>query len=329
VINLAIVGAGTIGRLHAENVVRHLPGARIAAIVDPDEGRGRTVAALAPDAGVTTDLDRMLRDSDIDAVIVGAPTREHAAIIRAAASAGKHVFCEKPIALTLDDANSAVEAARTNRVKLQLGFQRRFDSAYERVREAVACGELGAVEMLISTTRDPVPPRPGYLESCGGMFLDTAIHDYDSVRFLAGSEVVEVYASASNLVAPERRGPFDIDTAMTVLRLASGALATVTNSLRTGYGYEAGAEVYGSNGKAVIGAEAGGVQRFAGGAMATPLPRTYAERFAAAYREELAAFVRAIVEDSEPRCTGEDGLRALEIALAATRSQREGQPVRL
>lgn len=183
---------------------------------------------------------------------------------------------------------------------------------------------------LLSTTRDPAPPEPGYLEAAGGMFLDTAIHDFDSVRYLSGSEVVEVHATASSLVTPERRGPFEIDTAITMLRLASGALAAVTSSLRTGYGYEAGAEVFGSGGKLVVGGRSDlGLERFAAGQVATAYPQTYHERFAQAYRDEIADFVRCIVEDEQPRVDGDDGIRALEIAVAATRSQQEHRSITL
>jgi myo-inositol 2-dehydrogenase/D-chiro-inositol 1-dehydrogenase len=161
------------------------------------------------------------------------------------------------------------------------------------------------------------------------MFLDTAIHDYDSVRFMSGSEVAEVYATASALVTPERTGEFDIDTAATVLRMTNGVLATVTNSLRTGYGYEAGIEVYGSRGQIVVSGGGSDVRSFSQGVASTPVPQSYGERFGQAYRDELADFVRCIAEDRTPRCTGEDGVRALEIALAATRSQRAGRPVKV
>jgi len=327
-INIALIGAGTIGRLHAENVARHIPGARLAVVADPISGRA---SALADTFGAraSTDAAEALGDRAVDAVIVAGPTHMHAATIVAAAAAGKHVFCEKPIALALEDARAAVDAVDAAGVRLQIGFQRRYDPGYRRLREAIARGDVGTVEMVVSTTRDPSPPGPGYLESCGGMFLDTAIHDFDSVRFLSGEEVVEVFATASTLVTPDRRGPFDIDTAVTTLRLESGALASVTNSLRTGYGYEAGAEVFGSRGKLVAGAPGPGVRHFADGEARAPYPGTYAERFGRAYRDEIADFVRCVAEGSEPACNGDDGVRALAIALAARRSQREGRAVAL
>ncbi len=326
---VALIGAGEIGQFHAETLARHLPDAHLVAVVDPMTRDAERAAAFGEGVTVAASPVGVLADPDVDAVLIATPTRYHAPLIIDAARAGKHVFCEKPIALGLDQARAAVAAAKDAGVKLQIGFQRRFDAGYARAREAIERGDIGTVELLMSTTRDPEGPLPGYLESCGGVFLDTTIHDIDSVRFLSGEEVVEVYAAASQLIAPERNGRWDIDTVVTVLRLRSGALASITNSLRTAYGYEAGAEAFGSKGKIVIDGRGDGVMRFGAEGTVEPYPRTYRERFGAAYRAELEDFVRRVVDGGEPRVTGEDGVRALEVALAATASQREGRPVRL
>jgi myo-inositol 2-dehydrogenase/D-chiro-inositol 1-dehydrogenase len=328
-VGVALIGAGKIGQFHAETLARHLPDARLVAVVDPVTCEAERAAAFGD--GVTVDAapDAALQRAAVDAVVIATPTRLHAPLIIDAARAGKHIFCEKPIALGLDEAQAAVAAAAETGAKLQIGFQRRFDAGYARARQAIERGDIGTVELLMSTTRDPEPPWPGYLESCGGVFLDTTIHDIDSVRFLSGEEVVEVYATASQLIAPDRHGPFDIDTVVTVLRLRSGALASITNSLRTAYGYEAGAEAFGSKGKLVIDGRGDGVRRFGADGAVDAYPQTYRERFGAAYRAELEDFVRCIIDGDEPRVTGEDGVRALEVALAATASQREGRPVRL
>jgi len=311
--------------VHAETLTRHVARARIAAVVDPIASNAERGGWLGDDIYVGSEPKAVLANEGIDAVVIGAPARLHTDLIVAAARSGKHIFCEKPIALTLDDARRAVDCVRECGVKLQVGFQRRFDSAYVRAKQAIARGDIGKVEMILSTTRDPAPPKPGALEAAGGIYLDTAIHDFDSVRFLSDEEVVDVFATASTLVTTDRHGAYDIDTAATVLRLSSGALATVTNSLRTAYGYEAGAEVFGSNGKIVIdGAHATGVQVYREGNVAIAYPQTFQERFGAAYRAELQDFVRCVIEDREPLVTGDDGIRAMEIALAATRSQREG-----
>lgn len=330
VVNVALIGAGEMGQFHAETLAQRLPDARLAAVVDPARPDAERAAALADGAFVAARADDVLCNEAIDAVVIAAPTRFHGSLIAEAARHGKHVFCEKPIALTLEEACAALDAVAASGVKLQMGFQRRFDEGYVRARRAVERGDIGAIELLSSTTRDPEPPAPGYLESCGGAFLDTAIHDFDSIRFLSGGEVVEVYAAGATLVTPDRRGPFDIDTLVTVLRLESGALATVTNSLRTAYGYEAGAEVFGSKGKLVIGAGLdAGVEAYGPHGVATAYPRSYRERFGAAYRAELADFVRCVIEDAAPKVNGDDGMQALKIALAATRSQREGCLVRV
>ena len=328
-VSLALVGAGAIGQVHARTVAQHLPGARLAAVVDPDAGRAQQAAAVADGAAAMESAGPALREPAIDAVVIAAPTHVHADLIIEAARNGKHVFCEKPLALTLGDARRAVDAVTAAGVHLQIGFQRRFDAGYRRAKDAIARGELGRVELLASTTRDPAPPRPGYLECCGGVFLDTSIHDFDSIRFLADDEVSEVYATASTLVTPERGGAFDLDTVAVVLRLRSGALATVTNSLRTGYGYEAGAEVFGSRGKITVHGAEDGVRHYREGHVAVAHPQTWRERFGEAYRAELADFVRCVAEGRPPSVDGKDGLRALEVALAATQSQREGRPVRL
>jgi len=329
IVSMALIGAGEIGRFHAETLARHLPDARLVAVADPATADAERAAAFGDGVLVAASADEVLRNEVIDAVVIATPTRFHASLIIDAARSGKHVFCEKPIALTLEEARAALDAVAAAGVKLQIGFQRRFDAGYLRAHQAIVRGEIGRVELLLSTTRDPEPPAPGYLESCGGVFLDTAIHDFDSVRFLSGEEVVEVFATASTLVTTDRHGPFDLDTVVTALRLRSGALASVTNALRTAYGYEAAAEVFGSKGKLVIGGGEDGWRHYAAGRVAVAHPRSYGERFGAAYRAELADFVRCVADGGEPLVTGEDGVRALEIALAATRSQRAGQPVRL
>lgn len=329
-VNIALLGVGKIGRFHAETLTRHAPDARLAAVVDPAPENAEEAAAFGEDVFVAADPAVVLRNEGIDAVVIATPSASHAAMIIAAANSGKHVYCEKPLALTIDDGKRALAAVESAGVKLQIGFQRRFDAGYVRARAAIARGDLGAIEILISTTRDPTPPAPGYLESCGGIFLETAIHDFDSVRFLSGSEVVEVYATASTLVTTDRHSPYDIDTTCAVLRLASGALATVTNSLRAVYGYEAAAEVFGSRGKTVVSmGDKDGVATYGAGGVVTRYPRTYLERFGLAYRAEIIDFVRCVKQGDTPRVTGEDALRAVEVALAATRSQRDGRVVPL
>jgi len=329
-LSIALIGCGKLGRLHAETLARHAPGARLAAVVDPVRACAEDAAAQADGAVIAEAPDAVLRNEGIDAVVIASPSAFHAATVIEAARHGKHIFCEKPLALTAEDARRALDAVAAAGVKLQVGFQRRFDAAYARAKQAIDRGEIGTVELVISTTRDPEPNAPGYLESCGGIFLETAIHDFDSIRWLTGSEAVEVYAAASALITTDRHGPYDIDTTAVTLRLASGALATVTNSLRAVYGYEAGAEVFGSRGKLVISPDEGaGVQVYSPAGVAHPYPQNYAERFLAAYRAEITGFVRAIADDTRPAVTGDDGLRAVEIALAATQSQREGRVVKV
>lgn len=329
-VRVALIGAGGIGEFHAQTLARHLHGAHLAAIADPRRANAERAAAHGDDVILADDAESLFARDDIDAVVIAAPGRVHRTLIEAAAAARKHIFCEKPIALALEDARAAVDAAAAAGVKLQIGFQRRFDPAYLRAKEAIDRGDIGNVELLLSTTRDPAPPPPGAVEAAGGIYLDSAIHDFDALRWFAASDAVEVYAAASNLALDGRSGPFDIDTSAATVRFASGAIGVATNTLRTVYGYEAAAEVAGSKGKLVISThEDGEIQRYGPAGPGVGFPQTYRERFGEAYRAELRDFIRCIIEDDAPAVSGEDGLRAVEIALAATQSQREGRPVRL
>lgn len=329
-IRVALIGAGGIGEFHAETLARHVHGARLVAIVDPLRAHAERAALHGESVVISDDAEAMFARDDIDAVVIAAPGRVHRALIELAAAARKHIFCEKPIALTLEDARASVDAVAAAGVNLQIGFQRRFDPAYLRAKQAIDRGDIGNIELLFSTTRDPAPPPPGAVEAAGGIYLDSAIHDFDTLRWFATSEAVDVYATAANMALDGRSGPFDIDTSAATVRFASGAIGVATNTLRTVYGYEAGAEIAGSKGKLVIATHQGGeVQIYGPAGPSVGHPQTYRERFAEAYRAELRDFIRCIIEDDVPAVTGEDSVRAVEIALAATQSQREGRPVRL
>jgi len=253
-VRVGVIGAGVIGRYHCETLALRLSGAELTAVADVDEDAARRAAALATGALATTDHRALLADGSVQAVVIATPNDTHGDLIREAARAGKHVFCEKPLALDLASADAALAEAAGQGVKLQIGFQRRFDPAYREARRAIADGELGAVELIVGTTRDPRPPGLAQLRRSGGLFTDTTIHDLDSVRFLTGLEVVEVFATGSTLVLPGGGDGF-ADTAVTALRLESGALAVISNSLRAAYGYEVSTEVMGERGKIAVGYE--------------------------------------------------------------------------
>ena len=328
-LSVGVIGAGRIGRLHAEVLAHRVPGALLAGIVDVAGAAAREVGdRLGVPAG--DDPDTLLARADVDAVLICTSTDSHASLIAAAARAGKHVFCEKPIALDLATIDGALAAVAAAGIQLQIGFNRRFDANYRRVRDAVAGGEIGRPEILHLISRDPAPPSLAYVRVSGGLFLDMTIHDFDMARFLLGEEVVEVFAVAANLVDPAIGAAGDVDTAVTTLRFASGALGTIENSRRAAYGYDQRAEVLGSLGaiatannhpNSAVLSRAGGVHR-------DPPLHFFLERYAESYRDELAAFVAAVRSGAPVPVSGADGRAPVVLALAAQRSVIEGRPVR-
>ena len=317
-----------MGLHHSRSLARHIEVAELASVADPDPEAARRAAALVPGATATTDHRALLADPAIDAVVIASPNDTHARLIEEASEHGKHVFCEKPLALDLASADAALAAVAKNGVKLQIGFQRRFDPGFREARRVIREGDLGAVELIVSTTRDPEPPSLDFMRRSGGLFMDTLIHDLDSVRFLSGLEAVEVYATASTMFLPGGAEQGFVDTAVTSLRLESGALAVITNSLRATYGYEVAAEALGEKGKVTVGQEQQtGVRQYGAEGVSNDHVHHFLDRFREAYLEELAHFVDCVASDRQPEVSGEDGRAALVLALLAARSYREGHPL--
>ncbi len=328
-IRIGVAGAGRIGRRHAENLAHLVPGACVVAVADPRADAARAAAAACPGARPVEDPRRLLDAADVDAVVLASPTETHAPLLEAAAAAGKHVFCEKPLDLDLERARAAVDAVRRAGVLLQLGFNRRWDPSFRRIAEAVRAGEIGAPHLVRITSRDPSPPPAEYVRASGGLFLDMTIHDLDMARFVSGREADTVYAEGSVLVDESIGRAGDVDTAAITLRLAGGALALVDNSRRAVYGYDQRVEVFGSAGCLLSGnVTPTTVSRWDadGRHGEAPLP-FFLERYRESYVEELAAFVRCVREGRAPGPDGDDGLRALELAECARRSWRERRPV--
>ena len=327
-VRVGVIGAGAMGTYHCQSLVQRIPAAELAAVADVTSAAAGRAAAFAPGAQATTEPESLLADPSIKAVVIASPNDTHARFIEEAARAGKHVFCEKPIALDLDSADAALAEVQRRRVKLQIGFQRRFDAAYRRAREAIAAGELGHLELIAGTTRDPKPPSLAQLRRSGGLFTDTAIHDLDAVRFLSGLEATEVYATASRLVLPEGGDEGFVDTAVICLRLETGALAVITNSLRAAYGYEVGMEVMGGRGKLAVGQEEQvRLRRYDAEGVRHDHVGWFLDRFGEAYVQELAHFIECVRSDREPEVSGADGRAALVLGLLAQRSAREGRPL--
>lgn len=330
-LGIGLIGAGRIGRLHAGNLATRIARARLLAVADVSLEAARACAAEHGVPRAAADYRALLDDPAIDAVVVCSATPTHAPIIAAAAAAGKHIFCEKPIALDLAAIDDALAAVARAGVKLQIGFNRRFDASYRRAREAVARGEIGRPELLRITSRDPAPPPADYVRASGGLFLDMTIHDFDMARFLLGDEVVEVYAVGDALVDPAIGAAGDLDTAIVTLRFAGGALGTIDNSRRAVYGYDQRAEVFGSAGMvATENVYSNTAVLSTARSVGRDLPaHFFLDRYADSYVVELQAFVDAVLDDRPVPVGGEDGRIPVVLGLAARRSYDEGRPVRV
>jgi myo-inositol 2-dehydrogenase/D-chiro-inositol 1-dehydrogenase len=330
-INIGLIGAGRIGRVHAANLAHRVPGARLAAISDVNLEGARKLAHDFDAPAAVSDARAILEDPAIDAAVICSSTDTHARFIVEAAEAGKHIFCEKPIALDLKTIDTALAAVDQAGVKLQIGFNRRFDANFKAAREMVAAGEIGQPHLVRITSRDPEPPPIPYIKVSGGIFLDMTIHDFDMARYLLQSEVSEVYAAGGVMVDPAIGQAGDIDTAVITLHYENGAIGSIDNSRRAVYGYDQRVEVFGSKGGIIVGnnrphnavlSNAGGVQG------ARPL-YFFLERYNDSYIAEMRAFIQSILDDTPPPVTGIDGRLPVVMGLAAWKSYRENRPVRL
>jgi myo-inositol 2-dehydrogenase / D-chiro-inositol 1-dehydrogenase len=331
-INVGIIGAGRIGKLHAENIAYSMPQARLVAIADIN--MTGAIEAWASGIGVEKALKdpaALMADKDIQAVLVCSSTDTHADFVVKLAKAGKHIFCEKPVDLSVDKVRAALEAVKSAGVKLQVGFNRRFDHNFRRVHDLVESGAVGTPQIIKITSRDPSPPPVAYVAVSGGLFLDMMIHDFDMARFQAGSEVVEVFAQGAVLIDEGIGKAGDVDTAIVTLRFASGALGVIDNSRKAVYGYDQRVEVFGSKGAAAAENDAPSTVRLsseAGVSADKPL-YFFLERYKEAFIAEMRAFLDAVASGKACPVTGEDGLQDLRVGLAAKKSLAEGRPVQL
>jgi myo-inositol 2-dehydrogenase/D-chiro-inositol 1-dehydrogenase len=320
-LDIAVLGAGRIGRIHAGNIAAH-PQARLTGIADTDADAAAHLASLHGTTSIT--VTEAMR---ADAVLIATPTPTHADFIEQAAAAGRAIFCEKPIDLAADRVRACLAAVRRAGVVLMVGFNRRFDPHFAALKRRLDAGEIGAPEMLTIVSRDPSPPPLSYVQSSGGLFRDMMIHDLDMARFLLGEEPVEVSAAASCLVDPAIGAADDVDTALVILRTASGRLCQISNSRRATYGYDQRIEVHGAGGLLRAGNVVPTTVEIAtaAGFRSDPVLPFFLERYAAAYRAELDAFVKAARGEGPARPDGEDGLRALLLADAAAEAAKTGR----
>ncbi|MXX83631.1 MAG: inositol 2-dehydrogenase [Chloroflexi bacterium] len=329
-LGLGIIGAGRIGRVHADTLTTRVPGAKLHIIADI---HAPSAKAAADDYGIPAHSDdpaALFDMPELDAVLICSSTDPHTRFIKMAAQAGKHIFCEKPIDHDLAEIDAALAAVDAAGVQLQVGFNRRFDANHIRLKQAIETGEIGAPQLLHIISRDPAPPHIDYIEVSGGMMMDMMIHDFDMCRFLLG-EVVEVFAMGACMVDPAIGAAGDIDTAKVMLRFENGVIGSIENSRQAVYGYDQRVEVFGSQGAASSGnRHANAVTLSDGQSVRRDLPLNFfMDRYMDSYAAEMAAFVQAIATDQPVPVNGQDGRAPVLMAKAGLRSLRENRLVRL
>jgi myo-inositol 2-dehydrogenase / D-chiro-inositol 1-dehydrogenase len=327
-IRFGLLGAGRIGKVHARAIMANAD-ARLVAVTDALAPAAEAIAA-AHGCEVRS-LDAILAATDIDAVVICTPTDTHADLIEAFAKAGKAIFCEKPIDLSLDRVKACLEVVRDTKAVLMVGFNRRFDPHFAAVRAEIDKGTLGTVEMVTIISRDPGAPPVEYIARSGGIFRDMTIHDFDMARFLLGEDITEVAAMAAVLVDPAIGKAGDFDSVQVMLKTGSGRQALISNSRRATYGYDQRIEVHGSKGAASAENQRPVSIEVATSAGYTrpPLHDFFMTRYTEAYAAEIAAFVAAVQGKAKVTPTGEDGLAALALAEAALKSVAEGRVIRM
>jgi myo-inositol 2-dehydrogenase/D-chiro-inositol 1-dehydrogenase len=328
-LRFGLFGAGRIGRVHADSVAAH-PRAELATVYDPYEAAASEVAARHS-ATATGDIDAILGDPEIGAVIIAAPTPTHVDLLAASVQAGKAVLCEKPIDLDLVRVDACWEEIKDAGATIMVGFNRRFDPSFIQVRDRIASGDIGRLEQLIITSRDPAPAPAAYIASSGGLFRDMTIHDFDLARFFLG-DVVEVQAMGANLIEPYIAEVGDIDSAMVILRGAGGELCQIVNSRRCSFGYDQRLEAFGAEAMLSAGNQTATSVRRSGASgteTADPYLNFFLDRYEPAYRAELDHLVVCVERGLAPSPGFADGRAALVLADAANESLKTGRTVRV
>jgi len=330
IVRVGLIGAGRMGSFHGETVAQRIPGATLVAVADPVPGAAEKLAAKLGAQKSYTDPQAMLNDPDIDAVVIASPARTHAELIVAAAKASKSVFCEKPMAVTLEEADKAINAAEEAGVTLQVGFNRRFVSGFAAAYEEIKAGKIGVPQLLRSTTRDPGLGDPAPIPHWT-IFLETLIHDFDILLHMnPGAKPTQVYAVADALVRPDFKDRGLLDTAVVNIRFDNGAIATAEANFQAVYGYDVRGEVFGSKGMLQAGnMNVNNCVRYTAEGISIDTARRDTDLLRDAYVAELTDFVRCVATGETPKATGEDARNALEIALACIASVQQSQPITL
>ena len=331
-LGIGVLGVGEMGKRHAENLRRLVPEARLLAVADVAAARARQVAEELEIEHSFPSLEEMAQQKDIDAILIAAPDKFHAQAIRCAARAGKDILCEKPIATTLDDAEAALREVERAKVRLQIGFMRRYDPAYASAMKRVEAGDIGTPVIFKSVGRDKdEPPLAAYQSNVNGMlFYNNTIHDFDLARWLMRDEVSEVHAYTTTTIRPEVAQFGDVVASVVNLKYLHGAIGNVESYVQALYAYDVRTEVIGSKGSIFVGR----LQKTPVTFLTTHgsneiLADHFLTRFADAYLAEVQDFVHMILTDQQPRVTGEDGLHALRIAVAAENSHLLARPCKI
>ncbi|QXG35212.1 Gfo/Idh/MocA family oxidoreductase [Pseudomonas viridiflava] len=329
-IRLGLIGAGRMGSFHGLTAARHIPGASLTAIADPSHAHATRLAAELGVQKVYSDPQQLLDDPDIDGVLIAAPARSHAELVIKAARAGKSVFCEKPMAITLDEADRAIAAAADAQVTLQVGFNRRFAKSFRTAHLDVVAGRIGTPQLLRSLTRDPALNNPAASPQWV-IFLETLIHDFDTLRYLnPGAEAVEVFVMADALIAPEFKANGFLDTAVVTVRFDNGAIAVAEANFQAVYGYDVRGEVFGSAGMLSMGSvNESDLLRYLATGVQADTQRMDTDLLRDAYVAELNHFVGCMRSGEKTLASGEDARAALAIARACIESFQQGKAVRV
>lgn len=326
-LTFGVIGAGRIGQLHI-NYLRTHKDVKIKWISDLYCDKMEDWIKKAGIENKTKDHMDIINDPEVDVVVICSPTDTHVDIIKEACAKGKHIFCEKPISLSIDEAKIALEAVKEANVKLQMGFNRRFDKNFKELRNILNKGELGNIQTLRITSRDPEPPPVEYIKRSGGLFMDMMIHDFDMARYLMQSEITEVYATGGALVNPDIAQYDDIDTALVTLKFENGSMAMIENCRRSVYGYDQRVEVLGDKGAIDVGNEQTTTLNYhrAEGISKDNSPYFFLERYSDAYKVEMDGFIEAILNDTDVICSIDDGYKAQEIAVKCKESLLSNEP---
>lgn len=329
-LKVGIIGAGRIGQVHAKSITYHIPQAEIVAISDIYFEGAKKVAAELGIPNCYEDYHEILNNPEIKAVLICSSTDTHADIAIEAAKAGKHIFCEKPVDLTVDKIKAVIAAVKEAGVKLQIGFNRRYDHNFAAIKSMVNDGKIGDLQIIKITSRDPEPPSPAYVKVSGGIFLDMTVHDFDMARFIGG-EVEEVYVNAAVLVDPEIGKAGDVDTALVSLKFKNGAIGVIDNCRKASYGYDQRLEVFGSKAQASAANDTPtNVFLIDENGKVTDKPLYFfLERYMQSFTDEMTEFINCVQNGEDTKTTVNDGLEALRLGLAAKKSLAEHRPVKL